>query len=352
MAAGPPSSLTRRTLLGVAGLAPAALASAALAGSVDRAAAIAGWRQRLESFLQRGILPIIDTEFTYGRRIDLGFVTGEMDRAGVAQICLAPGDNQTSDFSLEAFRRYPDRFVPTTKDGSSPEWYANRADFAVKLARDLAAADYFLMGEFELRHYPSDLQFNAGRMNRDVDVPLDDPAVDRVFELAGKAGLALQIHYELEDRLLPPIEALLARHPRTSVIWCHLGQMRFRDRNTIFGPAYVEGLIGRFPNLHFDLATGGPGHVHPMSRQRDATLYVFTGRDQWGGYLDPAWKRLLQARPERFLAASDSDGDRVKDMRDKLDRLRGMILAELSAEAQRAIAFGNAWRLITGHTWA
>ena len=333
---------TRRTLLGVARLAPAALASAALAGSVDRAAVIAGWRRRIESFLQRGIVPIIDTEFTYGPSIDLAFVAEEMDRAGVAQICLAPGDRQTSDFSIAAFRRYPDRFVPTTKDGSSPEWYAHRADFAATLARDLSTSDYFLMGEFELRHYPSGLQFNAGKMHRDVDVPLDDPSVDRVFELAGTAGLALQIHYELEDRLLPPLEALLARHLDTAVIWCHLGQMRFRDRNTIYGPAYVEGLIGRFPNLHFDLATGGPGHVHPMSRQRDATLYVFTGRDQWNGYLDPAWKRVLQAHPDRFLAASDSDGDRFKDMRNKFDRLHGMILAELSDEAQRAIAFGNA----------
>ena len=142
---------TRRTLLGVARLAPAALASAALAGSVDRAAVIAGWRRRIESFLQRGIVPIIDTEFTYGPSIDLAFVAEEMDRAGVAQICLAPGDRQTSDFSIAAFRRYPDRFVPTTKDGSSPEWYAHRSDFAATLARDLSTSDYFLMGEFELR---------------------------------------------------------------------------------------------------------------------------------------------------------------------------------------------------------
>ena len=38
-------------------------------------------------------------------------------------------------------------------------------------------------------------------------------------------------------------------------------------------------------------------------------------------------------------------------MRNKFDRLHGMILAELSDEAQRAIAFGNAWRLITGKAW-
>jgi hypothetical protein len=345
--------LSRRTLLGAAGLAPAGLSSrTALGGSIDRAAAIAGWRRRIESFLQRGIVPIIDTEFTYGPIIDLAVLAEEMDRAGVAQICLAPGDRQASDLSIKAFHRYPDRFIPTTKDGSSPEWYANRADFAATLARELATSDYFLMGEFELRHYPSDLQFNAGKMNRDVDVRLDDPSVDRVFELAANARLALQIHYELENSLLPPLEALLIRHPRTSVIWCHLGQMRFRDRNTVYGPAYVQSLIGRFPNLHFDLAVPGPGHVHPMSKQRDSTLYVFTGRDQWNGYLDPAWKRVLQAHPDRFLAASDSDADRFQFMRNNLDRLRGMILAELPAASQRAIAFGNAWRLITGQPWA
>jgi hypothetical protein len=38
-------------------------------------------------------------------------------------------------------------------------------------------------------------------------------------------------------------------------------------------------------------------------------------------------------------------------MRNKFDRLRDMILAELLDEARRAIAFGNAWRLITGKDW-
>jgi predicted TIM-barrel fold metal-dependent hydrolase len=325
----------------------------AYAGTVDRATAIAGWRRRIDSFLQRGIVPIIDTEFTFNRNIErsLDFVMAEMDKGGIAQICLAPGENAASQASLDAFRRFPDRFIPTTKDGSSPEWYAHRTDFAAITQRELAGGDYFMMGEFELRHYPSPLQFNAGRMDRDVDVPLDDPAVDRIFDRAATAGVAIQIHYEIEDRLLPPLEALLARHPRTAVIWCHLGQVRFRERNTIYGPDYVDSLISRFPNLHFDLATAGARHVHPLSKQRDATLFIFTGRDQWGGYLDLAWRRVLLAHPERFLAASDSDGDRFKSMRETLDRQRSMILAEMPAAAQRAIAFGNAWRLVTGQTW-
>lgn len=187
--------------------------------------------------------------------------------------------------SLELHERRPEYFIPTTADGSSPHWYRDTQGFAARLKRDLETGHYFLMGEFELRHYPSPLQYRAGRQDRDVNVPLTDPGVEAVFRLAAQTGMALQIHYEIEDELLPPLEELLERHAATRVIWCHLGQVRYPRRSRRYGPEYVRSLIARFPNLYFDLGLPGPPHVHPATLERDQMIYAFTGSAPWGGHL-------------------------------------------------------------------
>jgi hypothetical protein len=335
----------------IGGAAALGLPLPARAGVVDRAAAVAGWARRLRGILSRGRVPIIDTEFTYNRRVDIDRLARWMDEHDVGLICFAPGDGLRSDASIELHRRHPDRFVPTTKDGSSPEWYASREAFVRALRSDLASGDYFLLGEFELRHYPSPLQFRAGRMDRDVTVPLADPAVDAVFQAAAQAGLALQIHYEVEDALLPPLEALLARHPRTRVIWCHLGQARFAERSKAYGVPYLKSLIGRFPNLYFDLGLPGPPHRHPMSQQYDQRLYAVTGNPPWGGYLKDDWRDFIEQHADRVLAATDMGADRYEEFPDSIRRTRDLILAKVSRRAQRRIAFENAWQLLTGATW-
>jgi hypothetical protein len=175
--------------------------------------------------------------------------------------------------------------------------------------------------------------------------------VDAVFRLAEQTGVALQIHYEIEDALLPPLEELLARYQGARVIWCHLGQVRYPERSTRYGPGYVNSLIERFPNLHFDLGLPGPPHVHPASRQRDQQIYTFTGQRPWGGYLRRDWRKLLEDHPARFLAASDIGGDRFREFPNQILRLRQLIMAELGEQARHLIAYRNAWRLISGEPW-
>jgi len=345
---------SRRTFLrNAAALALFAFAplSARAADPDFRARATNAWRGRIRSILAKGELPIIDTEVTYNTSYDLDFILRNMDALNVAQICPAPAGQLGSGASLELYTRHPEYFIPTTTDGSSPHWYRDTQGFAAQLQRDLGSGHYFLMGEFELRHYPSPNQYRAGRLDRDVTVPLDDPGVRAVFQLAERTGIALQIHYEIEDALLPALESLLERHPRAKVIWCHLGQVRYPDRSTRYGPAYVRELIKRFPNLYFDLGLPGPPHVHPASRARDQMIYTFTGYRPWGGFLRREWRELLEDSAERFLAASDIGGDRFREFPDQILRLRQLVLNELSPRAQHLIAYQNAWRLITGERW-
>lgn len=309
------------------------------------------WRERIQSILAKGVVPIIDTEATYNRAIDFGYIMDQMDRLGVAQVAFAPFAGLGSEESLRMHSQYPSYFIPTTADGSSPHWYHDQENFVAQLRRDLLTGQYFLMGEFEIRHYPSPLQYKAGRMDRDVTVPIDSPAVHQLFRLAIETGIAFQIHYEIEDVLLPPLESMLARYPEAKVIWTHFGQVRYRERASRYSSDYVRGLIARFPNLYFDLGLPGPPHVHPATGQRDQMIYVYTGMQPYGGYLDPEWQRLLEAFPERFLAASDIGADRYRQFGNQIARLRHLVLDRLSERAQHLIAYRNAWRLVTGEPW-
>jgi predicted TIM-barrel fold metal-dependent hydrolase len=64
---------------------------------------------------------------------------------------------------------------------------------------------------------------------------LKNPALDRIFEFAAETGLLLLIHNDIdvpfaaegqEPVYLQQMKALLKRHPRTTVIWAHVGMGR------------------------------------------------------------------------------------------------------------------------------
>ena len=319
-----------------------------------RSESIQAWRARLRAMLDRGTVPIIDTEATFVGRIDIKFILREMDRHGVAQIAFAPIYSfvDGSAASLSLHRLYPAYFIPTTSDGLLSHWEEDTGAFVRAIGAEIKSGSFFFMGEHELRHYPSGRQWRAGKMWRDVTIPLDSDPVHELFRLSEETKVAFQIHYEIEDVLLPPLEAMLARYPGARVIWCHLGQIRYPDRSTRYGPAYVRSLIGRFPNLHFDLAVGGPGSVYPGSGARQSTIYEHAGRGwEYGGYLKGEWRAVLEDHPDRFLAASDIGSGRVRRFPKNISRLRTLVLAELSRRAQHLVAYQNAWRLITGEPW-
>jgi hypothetical protein len=319
--------------------------------AMSRAESLGLWRHRIRSMLAKDIVPIIDTQATYNRAIDIDYIVEQMDQLGVAQVCFAPHGSLGSAHSLRLHHDHPAYFVPTTTDGSSPHWYHNTGTFIAQTRQELQTGNYFLMGEFEIRHYPSDAQFKAGQWGRDVSVPVDSPAVHELFQLAIETGVAFQIHYEIEDSLLQPLESMLERYPRAKLIWCHLGQVRFPERAKKYGVGYVRSLIERFPGLHFDLGHTGPRNIYPGSNQRDQTLYHWNGIPPYGGVLHADWKALIEERPERFLASSDIDAGRYQFFREKIMRLRSVVLNDLSPRARHFVAYQNAWRLLSGESW-
>lgn len=340
-------------LLGAAGftclLSALKMPGAALAqgnGTLARPESISAWRRRIKSILDRDRLPIIDMQATYIEgETNVSRMIEYMNEFDIAQIAFAPANAPTSKPSLDLHRKYPEYFIPTTNSGEFPRWWRGPAAFLAGVRDDLKSGDYVLMGEHEFRHYPSPEQVRAHNTARDITIDIAGPAGEALFSLSEEFGVAFQIHYEIEDELLAPLEAMLERYPGAKVIWCHLGMIRYPDRALRYSPEYVGKLIERFPGLHFDVAVPDPGNVYGPSGARDSTLYS-------GGQLTEGWKALMEKHPNRFMSASDYRPPVEPNYPEQMGRQRKLILDALSEPTRQMVAYGNAWRLITGTPWS
>jgi len=313
----------------------------------------AGYRKRLAALLGKKVLPYIDVESSCNpTRLDIDSLASSMDDLDIGLMAMS-ADISGGQFdrgvrydplSARLVGKYPDRFIPVGNGGVPPAWRKDPEGFLGQNERQARDGNFLLMGEFEFRHYPSPRQVKRGE-DRDETVPIDGEIGHRIFHLSEATGLPFQIHYEIEDGLLPPLEKMLAAYPKARVIWCHLAQIRYIERAKTYSPAYVEGMIRKFPNLYFDTAFGGPDSVYPLSGQRHARVWADDGG------LRTDWVELLVAYPQRFLAALDLGGDRMGRIRE-WDANHRNFLRRLPAETQHHVAYRSAWKLLFGEDFA
>jgi hypothetical protein len=195
------------------------------------------------------------------------------------------------------------------------------------------------MGEFEFRHYPSPRQVQRGELYRDVKIPIDGPSGHRLFAFAEKSGIPFQIHYEIEDELLDPLEAMLRKYPQAKVIWCHFAQIRYQARSTRYSPALLHDWLQKYPNLYVDTAFGDARSVYPVSGEPHARY--------WGRMRE--WQAVIEAMPYRFLAALDIGGDRMHRLEEWARGLRDF-LNTLPAPSREIVAYKASWKLLFNET--
>jgi predicted TIM-barrel fold metal-dependent hydrolase len=314
----------------------------------------AGYAQRLKRILAAGELPYIDIESSCNStRADLQAIAQGMDRLNIGLMALSAdiGKNQLAkgvrfdNLSKKLLADHPDRFIPVGNGGQPPALTEATDEFLDAQEAAARKKQMMLFGEFEFSHYPSPRQVKRGDMDRDVHVPIDGPIGHRVFGLSEKTGLPFQIHYEIEDGLLAPLEKMLEQYPKAKVIWCHLAQIRYIERAARYTAAYVDSLIKRFPNLYFDTAFGDATSVYPVSNQRHAHVWAANGD------LKPEWRDLIAAYPKRFLSALDLGQDRLERMAE-YDRKHRGFLKRLPTETQHQVAYRSAWSLLFGEEFA
>lgn len=325
-------------------------AAGAAAPEVDQTQLKAGYARRLKKILAAGRLPYIDIESSCNSgRLDVDALAAGMDRLDIGLMALSAdiGRGQFDrgvrfdGLSERLLAAWPDRFIPVGDGGQPPALTEAPGEFLDAQEAAARSRRIMLLGEFEFRHYPSPRQVKRGDLARDVNIPLDGPLGHRLFGIAATTGLPLQIHYEVEDGLLPPLERMLAQYPQARVIWCHLAQVRYAERAAGYSAAYVETLIRRFDNLYFDTAFGDSSSIYPLSNQRHARVWADDAS------LREDWRALIVAHPARFLSALDLGGDRMERIAE-YDFAHRSFLARLPEEARQHVAYRSAWRLLFG----
>lgn len=313
-----------------------------------------GYAKRIKRILGAGNLPYIDIESSCNSsKVDIDAIAKYMDELNIGLMALSAdiGKGQFNkgvrfdNLSERLTAGYPNRFIPVGNGGQPPALTEAPAQFLDAQEEAAHKKEIIIFGEYEFRHYPSPRQVKRGDMDRDVHVPIDGPTGHRVFSMSEKTGMLFQIHYEVEDELLAPLEKMLTQYPKAKVIWCHLAQIRYIERASRYTPEYVDGLIKRFPNLYFDTAFGNATSVYPLSNQRHARVWAI-----FGG-LKSEWRDLIVAHPARFLSALDLGQDRLGRI-DEYDSNHRNFLKQLPTETRHRVAYRNAWLLLFGEEFA
>lgn len=298
-----------------------------------------GYLNRIQSIKKSGTLPIIDIESSYNpKNFDPESFIRAMNRSGIAQSCLSLDPPRSSpswsDEGNQLAKKFPEHFIPTG-NGATVIWSKSPDKFLDDNERFVTSQKLPLMGEFEFRHYLSPRQARRGEADRDVSIPIDSAVGHRLFSFSHKSGIPFQIHYEIEDGLLPPLEKMLSQYPNAKVIWCHFAQIRYSSRSSIYSPEYLGALLDKHQNLYIDTAFGDSRSIYPLSGEPHARYW--TNQD--------AWNKLIISKPYRFLAALDLGGDRI-DKLDEWTRNLRFFLGLLPEKTAEIVAYKAAWKLL------
>jgi predicted TIM-barrel fold metal-dependent hydrolase len=165
-----------------------------------------------------------------------------------------------------------------------------------------------------------------------------NPALDRILEFAGEAGLVVILHNDIdmpfpkpgqEPYLVVQLRDLIKRHPRTQVIWAHIG-------------------LGRIVHPVKDqLAMMERGLANPDL----ANLYVDISWDETAKYLVATPESthliadLINRYPDRFLFGTDEVAPTSQEKYLKVYDLYAPLFARLTPEASEKLRKGNYQRL-------
>ena len=278
-----------------------------------------------EHKVPRAKFPVIDVH-SHHRPYDdarLKQLLGEMDQLNLRVLVnLSGGSGEQLKRVVEAFpKRHPDRFVVFAnvdfKDVGDAD-FGTKA--AARLEQDIANG---AVGLKFFKNYGMDVRYPDGRR-----MPVDDPAMDKVFEVCAKHGVPVLIHVAdpapfwqphdkhnekwLELKLRPgrkktsppsfedlvaERDRLVARHPKVNFILAHMG--------------WHGGDLGKLgklfdanPNMYVDIAAVlyELGRV-PFSGREFFIKYsdrILFGKDSWAPDEFPYYWRVFETRDEYF----------------------------------------------------
>ncbi|MBI2295855.1 MAG: amidohydrolase family protein [Betaproteobacteria bacterium] len=266
---------------------------------------------------------MFDAHSHSARGLDLERVIARMDAAGVGKIVLFARRQGTDEEVLGLHAKHPGRVVPAV-GFQNPGWLQQSARFVDEVEGKLASGRFRWMGELLLRHYGVP-ELRAP----DYDIPPDSELLGKVLALSARYGVPLTIHHEAEPGDIEAFRRALRQAPQALVVWAH-----WCGRAT---PEDARRFLGEFANLHCDLGASHPGRRY--GREKNPLV------DE-AERLQPAWRALIMAFPDRFLAAVDAVDPAHYDHYEAWVKGLRRVIAQLPPEVRGKLAFENAERLL------
>jgi hypothetical protein len=203
------------------------------------------------------------------------------------------------------------------------------------------------IGEFTIHK-----EFVSSKVAGDT-ASLTDPALDRILEFAGEAGLVVILHNDIdmpfakagaEPVYLAQMKDLLRRHPRTTIIWAHTGLGR------VVHPVQ--------PQAGSEVAERSPNHLEILQAMlEDPTLAHVNFDISWDEVAKYAVSsqaaidrlaQLLNTHPDRFLFGTDNVAPNDQATQMRVYDMWNPIWAKLTPEASRKVRLGTYERLFDG----
>lgn len=188
------------------------------------------------------------------------------------------------------------------------------------------------IGEFTIHK-----EFVSSKIAGDV-ASLTDPALDRIMDFAGEAGLVVILHndidmpYPREDQEpyeLKQLSALFQRHPNTRIIWAHCGVGRV-----------VRPVDRQLDLLEQALNNPASSHVSIDISWTETAKYIVATPE--------TIKRVAQTInrfPDRFLFGTDEVAPKDQTSYLKIYDMYRPLFAQLTPEASEKLRKGNYERL-------
>jgi len=266
---------------------------------------------------------LFDAHSHHARGLNLEEVIARTDAAGVRRIVLFARRQGTDEEVLRLHTKYPDRIVPTV-GFQNLGWLRQDPRFLDEVEQKLRSGRFRWMGELLLRHYGVP-ELRAP----EYDISPDSALFRRVLDLSAQYGVPVTIHHEAEPANVETFRRALRHNQDALVVWAH-----WCGRAT---PEVARAFLEEFPNLHCDLGASHPGPRY--GREKNPLL------DQTGALL-PAWRAVIEAFPDRFLAAIDAVDPSHYEHYEKWARGLRNALMGLPPEIGRRLAHENAERLL------
>jgi predicted TIM-barrel fold metal-dependent hydrolase len=167
---------------------------------------------------------------------------------------------------------------------------------------------------------------------------LTNPALDRILDFAGEAGLVALLHNDInvpfpkpgqDPYIVAQLRAVLERHPNTTVIWAHVGLGRI-----------VRPVKDQLAMLDRALSDPALAHVYIDISWDETAKYITASPEAVA-----ATAALINKYPDRFLFGSDVVAPTSLDAPMAVYNAYQPLWNALTPEASQKVRMGNYQRL-------